>query len=277
MKELITQQIRAYTLGSEDNRFALTGGRFFNEPLVGFAGADDPLFEDYKTIIGREHLTPREAYELAFGEGSYHGGTVISVAMPLHEAIRRSNRQQTAQPSREWALCRYYGDLFLKKLRGYLSELVTGLGYRTVAPCAAEWYKTASTPAGPVANWSERHIAYAAGLGTFSLNDGFITEKGMAVRLFSAVTELVLEPDQREAKSHTENCLYYRKGVCGACIRRCPAGAISAQGHDKIKCRNFVYGEASRELAVSYGGSRETGAGCGLCQTKVPCEYRIPL
>jgi len=47
---------------------------------------------------------------------------------------------------------------------------------------------------GPSSNWSERHIAYAAGMGTFSLNDAFITEKGIAIKLLSVVTELEIFP-----------------------------------------------------------------------------------
>jgi len=39
---------------------------------------------------------------------------------------------------------------------------------------------------GPASSWSERHAAYAAGLGTFSLNDALITPKGIAHRLGSA-------------------------------------------------------------------------------------------
>jgi epoxyqueuosine reductase len=277
MKELIKQQFKDYILGSKDNWLRETGDRFYDAPIVKFASADDPLFEDYKTIIGKEHLTPEEAFELAFGENSYCGGTVISIALPINEKIRLSNRSQKEQPSKEWALNRAYGDeVFLKQFHGYMVELVTELGYKTMAPCASEWFKITRTPTGPVSNWSERHIAYATGLGTFSLNDGFITEKGMAVRLLSVVTELELETDIRNVESHTENCLFYRKGICGACIRRCPVGAISQLGHDKIKCRNFVYGDESRKLAVSYGGKWETGAGCGLCQTNVPCECGIP-
>ncbi|MFW6056508.1 MAG: epoxyqueuosine reductase, partial [Chloroflexota bacterium] len=32
----------------------------FEEPLIGVADGDDPLFQSYKTIIGDFHLTPRE-------------------------------------------------------------------------------------------------------------------------------------------------------------------------------------------------------------------------
>jgi epoxyqueuosine reductase QueG len=124
--------------------------------------------------------------------------------------------------------------------------------------------------------WSERHIAFAAGLGTFSLNDAMITEKGIAVKLLSAVTNLKLEPDVRKAKSHTENCLYLSKGTCGACIQRCPVGAISKEGHDKMKCYAYVYGEESKQAAAAIGASAKAGSGCGLCQSNVPCENKNP-
>jgi epoxyqueuosine reductase QueG len=140
----------------------------------------------------------------------------------------------------------------------------------------SEWFKIQGTSLGPTSNWSERHIAYAAGLGTFSINDAFITEKGIAIKLISFVTELKLTPDIRVAESHTENCLLCSKGTCGACIKRCPVNAISKVGHDKIRCMQYVYGEESRALAKSYGASPKAGSGCGLCQTGVPCEGKNP-
>jgi len=151
------------------------------------------------------------------------------------------------------------------------------MGYRTVAPQFAEWFKIKASISNISSNWSERHLAYAAGLGTFGLNDGFITEKGIAIRLISFVTELKLAPDVRETKNHLENCLYYSKGICGVCIKRCPVNAISKNGHDKIKCWKRCYGKKSRKLAESYGGIAKAGSGCGLCQTKVPCESRNPI
>jgi len=47
---------------------------------------------------------------------------------------------------------------------------------------------------GLASNWSQRHIAYAAGLGTFSLSDGFITPKGIAMRCGSVVCDAALSP-----------------------------------------------------------------------------------
>ncbi len=278
MEELIRDKIKQYVLESKENFHQEIGGPYYEEPIVQFAEGEDAIFQQYKKVVSGEHLTPQEAWEGRFGVNSWQGGTVISIALPIQEKIRKSNRVQQVWPSKEWALLRAYGDdVFLTQLRGYLIQLMEELGHRAVAPAAEEGFKIHATDKGPVSNWSERHIAYAAGLGTFSINDGFITEKGIAVRFCSIITDLKLTPDVRSAESHTANCLLCSKGTCGACISRCPVGAITREGHDKIKCRNYVYGEESRNLAASYGGNPKTGSGCGLCQVKVPCEGRNPM
>ncbi|HIJ82363.1 MAG TPA: epoxyqueuosine reductase, partial [Desulfuromonadales bacterium] len=121
--------------------------------------------------------------------------------------------------------------------------------------------------------WSERHAAYTAGLGTFSLSDGLITPAGIAHRCGSVITDVWLPPTPRTAGSHHSNCLYHRNGSCGACIARCPVGAISSEGHDKNICRELVYDTAPSKLSEKYGTPQ---TGCGLCQTNVPCENSIP-
>ena len=47
--------------------------------------------------------------------------------------------------------------------------------------------------------WSERHAAYACGLGTFGLSKGLITEKGMAGRFASIIVSEVFGPDPLHA------------------------------------------------------------------------------
>lgn len=276
VKDLIKNEIKKYVLESKENWLEEINDHYYDEPIVKFASADDPLFEEYKKIIGSDHLTPGEAFEIFFGKDSYHGGTVISVVLSINEKIRKSNAAQKEWASKEWALLRAFTDGFSKGLDEYLVDFLKQKGYKAVAPAAQEWFKIYGTASGPSSNWSERHIAYAAGLGTFGINDGFITEKGIAIRLTSVVTDLKLTPDVREAKSHTENCLLLSEGICGACIKRCPADALSKGGHDKIKCYKYVYGDESRKLAESYGGNPTVGSGCGLCQTKVPCECKNP-
>jgi epoxyqueuosine reductase QueG len=241
---------------------------------VGFAAADDPLFSQYKKIIGDFHLTPRELFEDAFGPGSLPGGTVVVWILPIPEDTRLSNRAQDRLPSLAWARTRAFGERFNTDLRRHLVSFLEALGHRAVAPLLSpHWRMLDRTPVGLASTWSERHAAYAAGLGTFSLNDGLITPRGIAHRIGSVVTDLVLPPSGRTCEHHRANCLFFRGFDCGACIDRCPAGALTKEGHDKEKCRAHVYGAVMREVGDVYGVPE---AGCGLCQTEVPCESRIP-
>ena len=125
---------------------------------------------------------------------------------------------------------------------------------------------------GLYSNWSERHIAYAAGHGTFSLSDGLITECGIAHRCGNVATDLVLPASPRTATNPYSNCLFYVDGSCKACIARCPAGAITENGHDKTKCREYMSTKLYH-LLKEYTGDEEA---CGLCQTEVPCEFSNP-
>jgi len=278
MENLIKNTIKKYVLESKTNWFEEIKDHYFDEPIIQFASAEDPIFQEYKKIIGEHHFTPKEVFEFSFGEGSYRGGTVVSVVLPVNEKIRKSNRGQTKWASKEWTLARTFGDeIFIKEFAKYLESFFTKMGHKTVAPYPSQWFKTQRSESGPTSNWSERHIAYAAGLGTFSINDAFITEKGIAIKLISVVTGLKLTPNIREVENYRSNCLLCSKGICGACIKRCPVNAISKTGHDKMKCMQYVYGEESKKLAETYGASPKAGSGCGLCQTGVPCEGRNPM
>jgi epoxyqueuosine reductase len=86
------------------------------------------------------------------------------------------------------------------------------------------------------------------------------------------VVNLALPATSRPYPNHLANCLFHRDGSCRRCIERCPVGAISERGHDKQKCEAYSYGELTR-LKGEYGVGV---TGCGLCQTRVPCEDRIP-
>jgi epoxyqueuosine reductase QueG len=149
------------------------------------------------------------------------------------------------------------------------------MGTHAVAPELASFHKVDLK--GFTSSWSQRHVAYAAGLGTFGLSDGFITHRGIAMRCASVVTDVAIKAARRPFKDHYGACLFYQGGECGKCIQRCPAGAISEKGHDKKKCSDYLtYG---REIVRQRGQEAEyigLYPGCGLCQTKVPCEAGIP-
>ncbi|KAB0668706.1 epoxyqueuosine reductase [Oryzomonas sagensis] len=273
MEERIRAMICRFVGESPTGRFPESDEPYFDEPLVGYAAADDPLFDDYKRIIGAFHRTPHEVMELGFGTG-VRAATVISWILPITQPTRDSNRREEVHPSPAWARTRNFGEQFNAALRRHVTEWLAEQGHRAVAPqLEATWREYPETPVGRASTWSERHAAYAAGLGTFSLNDALITPRGIAHRCGSVITDLPLMPSPRPYPGPYHNCLYYREKSCGACIGRCPAGAISYQGHDKDACGRYVYGTAVAAVAEKYG---VTQTGCGLCQTRVPCEGQIP-
>lgn len=256
------------------NHPATLEGPFFAEPLVGFASARDELFIHLQRIIGPFHQTPQQ-WLAAAGQQRFTGGTVISWVLPISTATRLSNRSQNLEPSRAWALTRNDGELFNHLLRDRLVDFLQARGYLAIAPLRhARWQAVDDPATGLASTWSERHAAYAAGLGTFSLNDGLITAAGIAHRCGSVVTDLVLPADERPYAGIRDYCLYHHDGSCGACIKRCPVNAISTAGHDKYRCRDYTYGILQPRLLQSYGIEI---SGCGLCQTRVPCEARNPV
>lgn len=278
----IRHQIKELVRTSPDNRLSFMNDYvMWDKPLVKFADGDDQIFTEYKSIIAPTHLTPREALAKAYNinpEDMPARLSIISWILPAVEETRKSNRAETRVPSRLWSHSRWYGEKFNEKLRSYIVEFLIDMGYLAVAPMLQPYFKMHINEKGMYSNWSERHIAYAAGHGTFSLSDGFITERGIAHRCGSVVTSLVLPVSRRTAKSPYSNCLFYLGVDCRSCINRCPAGAITEKGHDKNKCRQYLHdiGYAPEQLKKDGYNNDISVAGCGLCQTKVPCEFENP-
>lgn len=273
MEEHIRNEIVRFVRESPLNRFPDSDEPYFDEPLVGFAAAEDQLFTAYKTVIGDFHQTPQEVITSALGEQG-RAASVICWILPITKSTRESNRHEDRYPSRAWAQTRFFGEQLNGALRRHLVAWLEERGQQAAAPqLTSSWKEFTDTPAGIASTWSERHAAYAAGLGTFSLNDALITPKGIGHRCGSVVTDLELVPSERPYPTHRHNCLYFRDGSCGLCIARCPAGALSREGHDKPKCRQYVYEIAVKAVAERFGTAQ---TGCGLCQTKVPCEGGIP-
>ncbi len=266
MEKRLYEEIIRFVGTHPGNHLPDSDSPYLDEPLMGVASAEDLIFQDYRQIIGSFYLLPGDLLPGAV--------SVISWILPISRTIRESNRKQTELPSREWALTRTHGEAVNGDLRRYVVSWLQGRGYEAVAPQYSPlWKEFGDTPVGIASSWSERHTAYAAGLGTFSLSDGFITSRGIAHRCGCVITNLPLTATPRKFKDHYSNCLHYHDGSCGLCIARCPVQAISRNGHDKSRCRELVYGTAPTKLAELYGTPQ---TGCGLCQTKVPCEAAIP-
>ncbi len=230
----------------------LDGLRIFDPPLMGIATADDPMFLSLKlpAAVGPLHMLPQEWLPGA--------ETVISYFLPFTKTVRTSNRQP-GLPSKEWLYGRIEGQAFNVALSRMLVEQLKRAGNLAVCPAEDSRFAIADRRS----NWSERHVAFIAGLGTISLNRSLITRLGAAGRIGSVLTDLTLPVTPRYYTKIEENCSH-----CGACIGRCPPQAISETGKDHAICSSYLDSTLAR-FTPRYG--------CGKCQTAVPCEMRIPL
>ena len=246
----------------------------WSEPLVGFAGGNDPLFQEIKQDIGDFYWTPADIFRETFQRVPEHL-TVISWILPQTEATKRDNRIAKDYPSERWSRSRNFGEQTNLALARHMTEALQQAGFSAIAPVLSpRWSWQTSERYGFASNWSERHAAYVAGLGTFSLCDGLITPKGKAMRCGSVVADIRITPTIRPYKDPRAWCLFFSgNGKCKKCITRCPAGALSESGHDKLKCRNYLFDVAADYVKSSFGFA---SYGCGLCQTGVPCESGIP-
>jgi len=236
----------------------LAGVRLYEEPIFGVAAATDPYFAECRRpeVVGPEFRMPEEWLEGA--------QSVISFFLPFTEAVRASNRCD-GDTSPAWLHGRIEGQKYLEKLSLAIAEELRAAGYRAVVPILEEGFRQIQDPEQGrfLSTWSERHVAWTAGLGTFGLSKGIITRRGMAGRFGSVVTDLELTPTQRPYTGIYDYC-----NGCGACAVRCPAGAIDpVRGKDKVSCWRMQQ-EIRKKTLPRFG--------CGKCQTGVPCEHGFP-
>ncbi|MCX8023275.1 MAG: hypothetical protein N2745_10945 [Syntrophorhabdaceae bacterium] len=245
-------------------------------PITGFANGSDPIWDTFKGHIGEFYFTPYELFKKTYPETSVtpYELTVISWVLPQTENTKREHGKEKTHPSERWVRSRKFGEDFNVMLRRHVVEVLEEKGYQALAPQLSPFWKTLSSDTyGFSSNWSERHAAYASGLGTFGLCDGLITPVGKAMRCGSVIAKIVIPPTPRPYTDHHEYCLFFKKGTCGRCIKRCPVGAITEKGHDKEKCRLYIDTKMREYVKNRYNLDTY---GCGLCQVRVPCESGIP-
>lgn len=230
---------------------ALDSLQIFDSPLLAVAHAYDPLFTQLTAddVVGSQHIMPKEWLEGA--------KSVISYFLPFTKRIREANRT-LGVAAKEWMYGRYEGEQFNNSLRKHLVQQIAKTGANVVSPGIDPRFTVVNRRS----NWSERHVAFIAGLGTFSLSRSLITKSGSAGRIGSIIVDVSIEPTVRQYTAMDEYCI-----KCGACILRCPPFAINEQGKDNAVCSDYL----DRVLA-----RYKPRYGCGKCQTSVPCEFKNP-
>jgi hypothetical protein len=254
-----------------------SGEPMFDAPFMGVANAQDPWFERFKEIIGPFYWSPQQALDM-IAPGAI-ARSILCWCLPIGQTPRLANRMEKQLPARSWAYVRTFGEELNIRLRIGMEQRLRSMGFSAVAPAILPDNVFKEHPGvGISTNWSERHVAFVAGLGTFGISGNLITKRGVTHRLGSVVTNAVFEPDTR---SYGDDpfawCLKTVDGTCGVCITRCPAGSIgeSVAQRNKEACAHH-YAERVMKLCKPVFGWKGI-YGCGLCQTGVPCEFRNPI
>lgn len=225
----------------------------WKKPIIRFADADDPYFPFLRELIRSDHHLPQD-----FLPGAK---TVVSWFLPFIPEIGQSNRNGELC-SDAWANAYLVTNAMAARVNVKLTDYIRDT-----------WDADSAVPrdAGmlgrdvPWSLWSQRHVAYLAGHGTFGMNNMLISDEGCVGRYFSIVTELEIKPD---ATVTDQRCLYKIDGSCGLCITRCPAGALTQDGFDRYCCMAHC-----QRNEKDHPGAQV----CGKCLVELPCSYRNPV
>ena len=237
----------------------------FRQPLLGWVRADDPLFHEFRRCVNERHCLPTDLLSDA--------ATVLAIFLPFGQELVRGN-SPGREPSPGWCLAYTEANAFLDRLVGTLGKAIRRLGHESAQFSAVHHLSHCHDPnVAPdmlSSTWSQRHIAYACGLGAFGLNNLLITEKGCAGRFSSLVTNMPLPSRPR---STAERCLAKAGKDCDACVSRCPANAFGPKGFDRARCW--------RHLIENNHVSRNHGYTvvnvCGKCSVGIPCDMTSPV
>jgi hypothetical protein len=243
----IRKAIQKYVEQSPNNRFSIfPSERIWDDPLIGFADGYDPLFQEYKTIIGDFHATPREALDIyldsaGIGKQDLSNISVISWVMPITEATRLSMKQEDAVCSLRWNYTRWEGQEFIFRLARYLVSLLESQGYIAVAPDLTRWwisenYPTALPPAGRSAI-SPTPPVWARSVSMTALllpGESPYAPEALSVTWLYRPAPAPM-PVTWTTASFTDRGLRQVHPALSA-------GAISEKGHDKIKCQAYLEG-----------------------------------
>jgi epoxyqueuosine reductase len=221
----------------------------YRTPLVSFAAADDPRFAELRTIVGPEHVLPRDLLPRA--------RSVVAYFLPFEPGVPESNARSRTAVSREWALAYTETNSLLARIAQGITEDLAAAGVRAAgAPPTGQFDRRTLLSA-----WSHKSVAVIAGLGSFGVHHMVITDAGCAGRLGSLVVDVDLPVG---VARRTERCIHLREGGCLECVARCPVGALSElRGIDRHACWERCL--AAAKEPESFGAHV-----CGKCATG-PC------
>jgi epoxyqueuosine reductase QueG len=249
----------------------------WESPLCAGVSSDDPGFAELKNSVSIDHFLPQDILPGA--------KTVICFFIPFDKAVIRSNAMveipgelpdagpESCFASEEWALAYILTNSLIGRIGEALESFLAARGFRVGKIPATGNFDAARL----ISDWSHRHIARIAGLGSFGMNNMIITGKGCCGRFGSLVTDWEWtgnSPPERKGAPYRERCLYKLGKPCLVCQKRCPAGAYDRRGggpdFDRRRCYAMCLKNAERFKRLGVADV------CGKCLVMLPCSTRDP-
>ena len=228
----------------------------WKEPIVKIISAKNKRIETLKNSVSKDHLMPEDILPNA--------KSIISFFIPFKENIAESNVTGN-MASENWAVAYIKTNELIKKINDMIEILLEREKYKVGKIPATHNFNEKSL----ISNWSHRHIAYIAGIGTFGINNMLITKNGCCGRFGSIITEWA--PNEYEQTGEVkEKCLYKINGSCGLCQKNCMINAYANGKFNRHKCyeqclKNAKYYQSMGKADV-----------CGKCLVGLPCSTQAP-
>lgn len=251
MQDQIKSWITEYVLEYPQKHTTVTS---WQKPLIAFIKADDKRLKMLKQTVSPSHLMPEDLLPDA--------KSVIVYFIPFNRSITESNKTG-ALSSHKWAYAYIETNKLIGEINHYIYEKLSPYGYTCSNLPATHNFDEKKL----ISNWSHRHIAELAGLGSLGLHRLLITEAGCSGRLGSIVTNVPLDIEAPLPKNY---CLYYYNGSCRKCIERCPVNALTMEGFDRFKCYDYLLKNAAIHADIGFADV------CGKCISEVPCSHINP-
>jgi epoxyqueuosine reductase QueG len=237
---------------AEDHRLAA----LWKEPITEIISAEDARLKILKQAVSAKHLTARDVLPDA--------KSIISFFIPFKENIVKSNIKGPLA-SEEWAIAYIKTNDLIQTINDKIEILMHQNGYKTGKIPATHNFDAEAL----ISNWSHRHVAYIAGMGTFGINNMLITKNGCCGRFGSIVINYALD-EYKQIGAVKEKCLYKTNGSCGICQKKCTVNAYANGAYDRHTCYEQCLKNAEHHKERGYADI------CGKCLVGLPCSTREP-
>ena len=228
----------------------------WKEPIIEIISANDEKLRSLKETIFAEHYIPYDILPDA--------KSIICFFIPFQENIVKSNVDGIIA-SEEWVLAYIKTNDVIKIINDNIELLMTRKGYKAGKIPATHNFDVNKL----ISNWSHRHIAYIAGIGTFGINNMLITKNGCCGRIGSIILNFEFDSYVQTVNTK-EKCLKKINGSCGICQRKCMLNCYDNDDFNRHKCyeqcmKNDEYHKTNGNANV-----------CGKCLVGLPCSTIEP-